>query len=1107
MKRLLFLFVLLFTVMFSYTVFAQEVRSLKIGYVDSIPEKIHKPVLDPLPAGTYSVGTGGYFATIQAAFDKLSIDGITGEVILELTDNLYTAPATQFGFVLNGPIAGAGPTSRVTIKPAENKNVTIEGNGRYLMRMMNTGYFTLDGISTNGNTTLTLHSLYNSQFDMNRGLGISDNSDYNIIKNIIYIGEDIYRYSDGIIFACSQNSTTAPDSNLIENNFFKKGSGITISGYFASGSVRPNGNIIRGNSIGSETDSLLNWGMQIEKCKNTIVENNIIQNLKVTVTVGEMLNVGINSYSGLGDIIRNNVVHNMRSTSGYTCTGILLSGGSGSNNMVYNNMVYDIHSTSSDGNSRVAGIQIWLQDNPQVYYNTVYLTGEDSHSQPSAAFYVYGLWGTSTNINLKNNIFINTRDDSPYCASAMCLLVSSITTLTSDNNDLYNQSNQYNYLVRIIGTDYFTLADWQATGKDFHTISIMPCFCSPNLHIDCTIATCLESRGTPIAGLDNDIDGDIRHDYLPDIGADEFAGLIPTGAVTTGAYSVGTNGFFPSVQTIFDRLETDGVAGAVTLELIDELYTAPTDSFGFKLDGPVPGAGPNSRVTIKPAENKNVTIKGNGFAVLSCINTSNITFDGVSLTGPTTLTIHASENYQYQWNNGLLFLDNSDHNIIRNIIFKDEDILRTSVGLGVYTQSNTPATPDSNHIFNNFIKQAGIGIYVSSYYSTDRATGNIISGNIIGSETDSLINWGIQIEKNHNTNIENNVVQNIRGSSYVFDPAFGINSYWGSGCIIRNNIIHNIYTDYTGGSTGILLSGGGGHEGYDNLIYNNMIFDINSSSMGWDSRVAGIQMWYQNNPKIYYNSVYLSGTGANKYGSAALYAAIAGSVTNIDAKNNIFINIRDEYTYCASAIHLDDLTVINLTSDYNDLYFNPTNQYNSLVRVFNNNYLTLAEWQATGKDLHSYVEMPHFISSTDLHIDETIATYLESRGTPLTEVLIDFDGDARNATTPDIGADEFDGIVGVEDEETIPTEFALEQNYPNPFNPTTTFRYSIPTQSKVVIKVYDILGNEIATLMDEEKSVGTYELTWNAVNLSSGIYFYQLRAGEYTSVKKMILLK
>ena len=97
--------------------------------------------------------------------------------------------------------------------------------------------------------------------------------------------------------------------------------------------------------------------------------------------------------------------------------------------------------------------------------------------------------------------------------------------------------------------------------------------------------------------------------------------------------------------------------------------------------------------------------------------------------------------------------------------------------------------------------------------------------------------------------------------------------------------------------------------------------------------------------------------------------------------------------------------------------------------------------------------------------------------------------------------------AGVIEEELFPESFKVFQNYPNPFNPTTTFRYSIPTQSKVVIKVYDILGKEIATLINEEKSVGTYELTWNAENLPSGVYFYQLKAGDFIDTKKMILLK
>jgi flagellar hook assembly protein FlgD len=83
----------------------------------------------------------------------------------------------------------------------------------------------------------------------------------------------------------------------------------------------------------------------------------------------------------------------------------------------------------------------------------------------------------------------------------------------------------------------------------------------------------------------------------------------------------------------------------------------------------------------------------------------------------------------------------------------------------------------------------------------------------------------------------------------------------------------------------------------------------------------------------------------------------------------------------------------------------------------------------------------------------------------------------------------------------------LSQNYPNPFNPSTTFTYSIAKQSKVLIRIYDIIGNEIVTLVNEEKPVGTYDLTWDASNLPSGVYLYQLTAGDFIQTKKMILMK
>ena len=87
------------------------------------------------------------------------------------------------------------------------------------------------------------------------------------------------------------------------------------------------------------------------------------------------------------------------------------------------------------------------------------------------------------------------------------------------------------------------------------------------------------------------------------------------------------------------------------------------------------------------------------------------------------------------------------------------------------------------------------------------------------------------------------------------------------------------------------------------------------------------------------------------------------------------------------------------------------------------------------------------------------------------------------------------------------TDFKLEQNYPNPFNPTTKIEYSIPKNSLVTLKVYDMLGREVATLVNEEKSIGNYNVEFNGNGLSSGIYFYKFQAGDYTTVKKMILVK
>jgi len=125
---------------------------------------------------------------------------------------------------------------------------------------------------------------------------------------------------------------------------------------------------------------------------------------------------------------------------------------------------------------------------------------------------------------------------------------------------------------------------------------------------------------------------------------------------------------------------------------------------------------------------------------------------------------------------------------------------------------------------------------------------------------------------------------------------------------------------------------------------------------------------------------------------------------------------------------------------------------------------------------------------------------------------LDGDGDidvlSASGSDHKIAWHENTSVVSVESiSNDIPTEFSLSQNYPNPFNPSTKIKFQNADVKFVSLKVYDLLGREIATLVNEEKPVGIYEVKFDAVGLQSGIYFYRLQAGSFIETKKMLLLK
>jgi hypothetical protein len=101
----------------------------------------------------------------------------------------------------------------------------------------------------------------------------------------------------------------------------------------------------------------------------------------------------------------------------------------------------------------------------------------------------------------------------------------------------------------------------------------------------------------------------------------------------------------------------------------------------------------------------------------------------------------------------------------------------------------------------------------------------------------------------------------------------------------------------------------------------------------------------------------------------------------------------------------------------------------------------------------------------------------------------------------------YDVVTAIEEEEVVPVRYELAQNYPNPFNPSTTISFALPKQSQVLLKVYNMLGQEVTTLVDETMEAGSHRVVFDASSIASGVYFYRLTAGEYVQTKKMILMK
>ncbi len=399
--------------------------------------------------------------------------------------------------------------------------------------------------------------------------------------------------------------------------------------------------------------------------------------------------------------------------------------------------------------------------------------------------------------------------------------------------------------------------------------------------------------------------------------------------------------------------------------------------------------------------------------------------------------------------------------------------------------------------------RAGIRIAVSDFVTIKNnfCTGNQYWGIFTGFTNNILIenntcSYSVQQHGIYVSNSGDNPVvrNNICFENYGCGIQLNADVSQGGDGIITNAVIESniLYSNGKGGGSAINLDGV-----QDSKIYNNLLYNNHSS---------GISLFMIDGAEGSKNNEIYNNTIVNPTATRWDININTGSTGNI-VYNNILIN---HHSYRGS-ITIDASSLNGFKCDYNILE-------NRLSSDGDNTVVTLSQWQALGYDLNSKLAEPDdqvFIdtSSGDFHLLQNSQAVNTGTSQVSNVVKVDLDSVIRpQGSRYDIGCYEFTNTTSVT-KINIPEGFKLYQNYPNPFNPTTKIKYSIAPlnlskeETLVQIKVYDILGKAVTTLVNERKQPGNYEITFNGDKLSSGIYFYRLKAGNFIQTKKMMILK
>jgi hypothetical protein len=518
----------------------------------------------------------------------------------------------------------------------------------------------------------------------------------------------------------------------------------------------------------------------------------------------------------------------------------------------------------------------------------------------------------------------------------------------------------------------------------------------------------------------------------------------------SGTYHVGAAQPVPfkTITTTVAALNSNGISGPVTLLLDDSTYSNATgETFPITFNS-ITGSSATNTITIKPNTGVNVSVEASNInnytgipAVIKFNGTDNIIIDGSNETNGTTrnLTFNNKDNITHIVRTVIWVASVGSNNGATNIKIKNSNIRQANKNagsnfcVGVYSGANNTgnngtmtvavsAVDNTNlNVSNNNFINVKQGIYING--GTTATTNVVIHQNDLGAEnnTETIIQPACLSNVNgfeYTENLIYNLYRNTTAGSLVAGGIY-ITGNSRNGYILKNQMRDLIKTETDSHTfAGITLASSNNNANI--VVANNFI--LNVSGYGNSDAALnghGINVASGGGYKIYNNTVKLQTNQATAGYSSALY--VNQGVLSLDVRNNIFINLQTSGTRRTAIMVKGLKSQINSIFsflDYNDYYsldqlgfIANANSVGQINWPQNPDYLdTLQEWKTTtGKDANSVNVNPEFTSTTNLHLT-TNNFALDNLGTPLAAITKDIDGQIRNTSTPDMGADEFGAV-------------------------------------------------------------------------------------------------